>query len=126
MFEFLLELLGEFLIQLVLEVFAEIGFHWLAEPFRRRPNPWVAAAAYALFGAVAGGLSLLAFPVHLLRQPAAQILNLIVTPFAVGLAMWTMGQWRASRGEIVFRLDRFWYGYLFALALAVIRFWFAR
>lgn len=126
MFEFLIELLGEFLIQLVLEIVAEFGIRWLAEPFRRRPRPWLAALGYIVFGIIAGVLSLLVFRAHFIRQPAAQILNLIVTPLTVGLAMWTLGQWRAKRGETVLGIDRFWYGYLFALALALCRFWFAQ
>jgi len=43
MLEFIFELLGEFLLQVVGEALIEIGFHSLAEPFRRPPNPWLAA-----------------------------------------------------------------------------------
>jgi hypothetical protein len=40
--------------------------------------------------------------------------------------MCALGAWRARRGGVVLRIDRFAYGYLFALALALIRFWFAK
>jgi len=39
--------------------------------------------------------------------------------------MSAMGYWRARRGQAVLRIDRFAYGYLFALTFALVRFWFA-
>jgi hypothetical protein len=33
-----------------------------------------------------------------------------------------LGAWRARRGQDLIRLDRFAYGYLFALAMAAMRF----
>src|SRR5262245_47356007 len=116
MLEFLFEVLGEFLLQAVGEALLELGFHSLKEPFRRPPNPWLAALGYTLFGAVFGGLSLLVFPNNLVPHPW-RVVNLIVTPLAVGGLMVLMGAWRAHRGQPVLRIDRFAYGYLFALSL---------
>lgn len=124
MLELVLEVLGEFLLQVVGEAFLELGFHSLAEPFRKPPNPWLAALGYALFGAIFGGLSLLVFPANLVPPPW-RLVNLVVTPLAVGGIMVLMGAWRAKRGQPVLRIDRFSYGYLFALSLAFIRFQFA-
>ncbi len=124
MLQLILEVLGEFLLQLALEFMAELGFHSLAEPFRKPPDPWLAALGYTLFGAIAGGLSLLMFPSHMVGG-WLRVLNLLVTPIAVGLGMCLMGRWRAHRGQVLLRIDRFSYGYLFALSLALIRFWFA-
>ena len=124
MLEFIFEVLGEFLLQVFGEALIEIGFHSLAEPFRRPPNPWLAAIGYALFGAILGGISLLAFPNNLV--PAAwRVANLVATPMAVGGIMAVMGVWRARRGQRVLRIDRFAYGYLFALSIALVRFYFA-
>lgn len=124
MLELVLEILGEFLLQVVGEALLELGFHSLAEPFRKPPNPWLAALGYALFGAVFGGLSLLAFPTNLVPQPW-RLVNLVITPLAVGGIMVLMGAWRAKRGQPLLRIDRFSYGYLFALSLAFMRFQFA-
>jgi hypothetical protein len=124
MLEFIFGLLGEFLLQVVGEALIEIGFHSLAEPFRRTPNPWLAAIGYALFGAILGGISLLAFPNNLVPG-AWRVANLVATPIAVGSFMVVMGTWRARRGESVFRIDQFAYGYLFALCVALVRFYFA-
>ena len=124
MLEFIFEVLGEFLLQVFGEALIEIGFHSLAEPFRRPANPWLAAIGYALFGAILGGISLLAFPNNLV--PAAwRVANMVATPMAVGGIMAVMGVWRARRGQRVLRIDRFAYGYLFALSIALVRFYFA-
>ena len=105
MLEFIFEVLGEFLLQVFGEALIEIGFHSLAEPFRRPANPWLAAIGYALFGAILGGISLLAFPNNLV--PAAwRVANLVATPMAVGGIMAVMGVWRARRGQRVLRIDR--------------------
>jgi hypothetical protein len=125
MLAFLLEIVGEILLQGVIEALAELGLHALAEPFRKPRNPWLAGMGYAVFGAMAGGLSLLVFPSHLVAGEMMRIVNLVLTPIAAGLLMCAMGAWRARRGDAVLRIDRFAYGYLFALALAVVRFSFA-
>lgn len=124
MLELLFELLGEFLLQVFGEALVELGLHSLAEPFRRPPNPWLAAVGYALFGAILGGLSVLAFPNNLVPEQW-RIANLVATPIAVGSVLSIMGVWRARLGQQVLRIDRFAYGYLFALFLALVRFYFA-
>lgn len=77
MLEFLIEILGEFVLQAVGEALLELGFHSLAEPFRKPPNPLLAALGYAIFGALAGGLSLMLLPTHLtpsgLPRPASPV-----------------------------------------------------
>ncbi len=103
----------------------ELGLHSVAEPFRKRPNVWLAVLGYALLGAGLGALSLWAFPGHLTREGWPRLLNLVLTPVLAGLAMAWLGRWRARRGDPVLRIDRFAYGYLFALAVAVVRFNFA-
>ena len=76
--EFLLELLGELLIQIVVECLVELGIHSIGEPLRKPPNPWIAAIGYALFGAIVGGLSLLIVP-HNLMPEAWRIANIVLT-----------------------------------------------
>lgn len=125
MLELLFQLFGEIILQVVIEALAEAGLHALAEPFRRPPNRWLAALGYLLLGAAAGGLSLLAFSAHLVTTPGLRIANLIITPVAVGLLMCVLGAWRARRGAPLLRIDKFAYGYLFALSLALVRFTFA-
>lgn len=124
MLAFIFELIGEFLLQVFAEALVELGLHSIAEPFRREPNPWLAAIGYALFGALLGGLSLLVFPANF-APGAWRLVNLAFTPVAAGLTMCLIGRWRARRGEEVLRIDRFAYGYLFALSLGLVRYAFA-
>lgn len=125
MIEFLFEIVGEFLLQAVVEALAELGLHSLKEPFRRPPNPWLAGLGYAIFGAIAGGITLWLLPDHLVRNEVLRKFNLLITPLAAGGMMCLMGAWRTRRGEPVLRIDRFAYGYVFALSLALVRFVFA-
>lgn len=125
MLEILFELLAELLFQIVGEVLVELGLHSLAQPFRQRPNIWLAVLGYTLLGALLGALSLWAFPSYPTRDGWPRLLNLVLTPVLAGLAMTLLGRWRARRGNAVLRIDRFACGYLFALSMAVVRFNFA-
>ena len=120
----ILEVFGEIFLQFFAEALVEMGFHSFAEPFRRRPNPWLAALGYALFGIIFGALSLLVFPQNLV--PAWRLGNLIIAPFAVGGLMVLIGAWRARREQTLLRIDRFVFAYLFALSFAGVRFCFAQ
>ncbi len=119
--ELVVELVGEFLLALVLE----FGGRALLAPFRAEPSPWISCAGYLLLGGLLGGLSLWLMPHHLVQQPALRVFNLLLTPFAVGATMGWMGQWRARKGMRVLRLDRFAYGYLMALSLGLVRYCWA-
>jgi hypothetical protein len=121
-FEIVFSVIGEFLLQVLLEALAEMGLHSMRETWRKPPDPWLAAIGYALFGAIAGGLSLLFLPDLLVHSHSLQLMNVILTPVAAGLAMMAMGAWRRRRDQEIIRLDKFAYGYLFALALALVRF----
>lgn len=123
-FEVLFQLFGELILQLFFEVFVELGLRTVAEPFQRRPNPWLAALGYALLGSAAGGISLLAFPSSLIASPFGRLVNLGLTPVVAGAVMAALGAWRRSRDQEPIRLDRFFYGYLFALAMAFVRYRF--
>lgn len=123
-FEIIFSFVGEIVLQVVFELLAEMGLHSMRETWQRPPNPWFAAIGYALFGAIAGGLSLLVFPALFVHSRGLQIVNVVLAPVAAGLAMMAMGAWRRRRDQAMVRLDKFAYGYLFALALALVRFGF--
>ncbi len=123
--EILLELLLELIFQVFGELLVELGLHAVAEPFRKQPSVWVAVLGYVLLGGIVGALSLWLMPQHLTRDGWPRLANLVVTPVIAGFAMTLMGLWRSRRGDPVLRIDRFAYGYLFALTVAVVRYNFA-
>jgi hypothetical protein len=121
---FLLQFLGELVVQTVFEGLAELGLHAFR---RRRPearpaHPIVAAVGYLILGAAAGGLSLLILPDSLVNGLYLRIANLVLTPLALAVIMGVIGAWRRRRDQSLVRLDTFGYAYLFALALALVRF----
>jgi hypothetical protein len=118
---------AEILLQVLFEALAEMGLRTLGEPFRpaREVVALVAAVGYAIYGAAIGGISLWFFPAPYLDADWARIANLAVSPLAAGAVMSMMGAWRRGRGEALIRLDRFSYGALFALSMALVRFFFA-
>lgn len=119
-----MEFLFELLLQAVGEILVEGLFRACGAPFNLRSNPWLAGIGYLLWGAILGGLSLLIFPNNLV-PPEFRMANLIITPIVIGVMMGLRGKWRTRRGRSVLRLNRFSYGYLFALSLALVRFCFA-
>jgi hypothetical protein len=123
--EIIFYVFGELLLQLVVEALVELGLHSVKEPFKRPPNPWVAALGYLILGAILGALTLVIMPDHLMPVGMWRVLNLLLSPILLGLIMAAIGTWRLRRKQTVFRIDKFSYGYLFALALAMVRFWFA-
>ena len=122
--EIVFELLFEFLLQILFELAAELGLHSIDESRRRRPNPWLAAIGYSLIGGICGAISLAIFPDLFVTSESGRILNLIFSPILAGLLMMAMGAWRLSRGDDLVRIDKFAYGYLFALNIALVRFYF--
>jgi hypothetical protein len=121
-FEVLFQFLGELLLQIVVQLLVELGFHSLENSIRRRPNPALATIGYILWGLMAGGLSLWAFPYSIIEDPTLRLLNLIATPVTLGCLMTLIGRFRARKGQDLVRLDQFGYAFVFAFAMAFVRF----
>jgi hypothetical protein len=121
----LLQFLGELIFQVGGELLAELGLRSMRESFRHTPNPVIAAFGYLLLGAIAGGLSLLVLPSLLLASHTGRVVNLVLTPLAAGFVMSRLGAWRRTKDQEVVRITHFTYGYLFALGMALVRFFVA-
>ncbi len=127
----LLQMFGEFILQIAIEALVEIGGRGAASIFRDRPspkplNPILAGLTYATLGALLGALSLHFFPTSIAHATWLRILTLLIVPLLAGLAMNALGNWRRRHDQTIIHLDHFGYAYLFALALAVVRFFGAR
>lgn len=121
---FILRILGEFLLQIIFEALGELAIHSVKEAFRRPEpvHPSLAALGYAIFGAIAGGISIWILPNLYIGPQWLKIVNVVVTPIAAGGAMAAIGAWRRRKEKEVIRLETFAYGYCFALAMALVRF----
>jgi hypothetical protein len=121
--EVFLQLFGELLIQLFFEGVSEAGAHSFGQRHEGKPvNPFLASIGYVLFGAILGLVSLGLFPSGFITNPTLRVLNLVMTPLLAGGVMILVGKWRRRRNQELVRLDRFGYAFLFALAMAVVRY----
>jgi hypothetical protein len=121
MIEFIFEIFGEVLLQLIAEVLTNFG----GQAWNRRrdepTNPWLAAFGYTSFGLIAGGVSLLIFPHHFIHAAAARLLNLLLMPVGIGILLALVASWRSDGGSGS-PWHRFTCAYLFALSMAIIRY----
>lgn len=121
------EVLGEFILQIVCELLAEVGLRWLTGLFwgddlgARKARPVAMFLGCAVLGGLVGILSLSLRPQHFIRTGMFRGLNLIVTPLIAGGTMAALGSWRNKRGQRVIGLDKFFNGWVFALAFAIVR-----
>jgi hypothetical protein len=122
LFEIILQFLGELLLQLFVELLLELGFHSMANTFERPRNPTLSAIGYVLWGAIAGGLSLLLFPNSFVHNHALKIANLFITPIVLGVCMMLVGKYRSKKDKPLIRLDSFAYGFLFAFSMSLVRY----
>ncbi len=76
------------------------------------------ALAYMSLGSVAGLVSIVLFPKLAIREEWARWRNLLVTPILAGSLMAWIGQ---QHGRERTGIERFSYGALFALAMALTR-----
>lgn len=120
----IIQVIGEVLLQALFELVAELIGRSVKEPFRRpKPvHPGLAVLGYAIFGAAAGALSLWLLPSLFISAEWLRIANLVLTPLVAGLFMERLGTWRKGRDQETIRLDTFAYGFVFALAMALVRF----
>jgi hypothetical protein len=126
--EIIAELVLGFILESLIPAIIEISFDFLwrclGETFisRESRNGFMAGIGYFLFGLILGGVSLLVFPQSFVRSETFHGISLLITPVVSGLAMGALGRWREGRGETVLRIDSFVYGFVFALAMALVRF----
>ena len=133
-FLLLFEVFGELIIQLIFElIFDSISravvktLFWEKVSKNRENKPInliIAVIRYLVFGAVVGGLSLLLLPNLLIKIYWLSIANIFFTPIIAGCCMLGLGVFRSKIGNEKILLNTFAYGFCFALAMALVRFFF--
>ena len=124
LFELLFEFFGEFILQLVFELFGgAFKAGWYKLTGRDKPTTVMQETGWAVVtGLVAGALTVWLFPRLAIRLHWLQILNLVLAPVAAGLLVERARAWRESRRT--FSLPVFAYAALFGLAFALTRWLF--
>ncbi|HMC15044.1 MAG TPA: hypothetical protein VKI18_05400 [Albitalea sp.] len=132
-FGWVLEIAGEFLLQMLFEGIAELFGHLFKvkifgakSPHRAKPplRPELAAIGYVVLGAASGAASLWLMPTLFIRSEPLRFVNLVVTPLLSGATMGWIGSWRRRHDKTTLRLESFAYGFSFAFSMAVVRFVF--
>ncbi len=123
----LLQVIGELLLQLIFEGLAELGVRGVKAYRKSGPlHPVLAGIGYATLGAALGGVSLWIWPDSIAHAPWVRWLGLVAVPILAGLTMAALGAWRERRDQELIRIDRFGYAFLFAFAMALVRFFGTR
>ena len=118
--EIVLEIAGEALLDLIMR-----GFLFLAGKLFEVGSPVASWVVYLGLGAVAGWVSLVPFPHPFVRPSAVHGISLLIAPIGTGLLMSFAGRVLRSRGKKTMRIESFWFGFAFALGMALVRFLFA-
>lgn len=118
-----LEVIGEFLVQILFELAAE-ALSGLINA-REQTSPALAAAGLAFSGALAGLLSAWLFPHPLIAtRVVLPGLSLLLAPLATGSAMHFLGKRLRRFERYASNLATFRGGALVAFSMALIRWWF--
>ena len=124
----LFELFAEFLLEVALGALAGL-LSRLLRRFSvsvRRGNPVTATVVFTLVGVAFGFLTVWMFPHPLVHPSRFHGISLLISPLLTGLVMaWIGRAWR-RRGRASVRIESFGYGFTFALAMALVRFWLVR
>jgi len=122
------ELLFEVLFQVVLEEMVALVLRSVRNLFEESNtiNPILAGAGYFLLGTLLGIASLRLFPHPLVHPSRFHGISLVISPLVTGLIMSQLGGLLRRKGKQSVRIESFGYGFIFALGLAIIRFFFSR
>jgi hypothetical protein len=124
----LLEILLELVFPLFVEFIAELALHKLGQiPWMQKTGRVVLTAImYFGIGLVAGFISLLIFPKAFARSSAVPGISLVITPILGGVLMSCIAWFRVPTWDWRIRLETFAYGFLFAFAMTLLRFYFTQ
>jgi hypothetical protein len=126
---FLLEIIFEFflelLLQLIGEALVEAGFHkFSSPPITRTLDTIFALVKYLVLGIIAGWFSTMIFPHSFIRSSKLHGMSLVITPLLAALTIYGIGWIRQRQGKERIGWDTFACAFVFAFAMALVRFLF--
>jgi hypothetical protein len=123
----LLQLLGEFILQLVIDALGEIIWS-IAKRLLGRPDRSYSLSVIVLFlsGCLVAALSLVIWPECFFRPGAIPGLSLIASPLLAGLVMRLYGNYRRENNRLTTKIATFGGGAALAFGFALVRFIWAR
>jgi hypothetical protein len=120
----LFDILGEVIIQVGLEFLASLlvraGRKAISTPLRQ--DRLFTGFLFAAFGAVMGIASAVIFPHPLIHPSRFHGISLLISPVITGLVMLGTGRLVQKLGRKPTPIETFWIGFIFALAMAAVRF----
>jgi hypothetical protein len=125
-FEFLAQLIIEFVLQLIGEALSELGLRAIRNPLTGSTD-WSRILRLVLalaLGVLLGLGSLWVFP-HPLYRTRFYGIGMIVSPVLSGSFMAGVGKYLRYQNKELTMLDNFFYGFIFALAMSVTRYIYA-
>jgi len=124
----ILELLADLILQFAFESICDLAVRTFQNYFSevKEVSPILAVFGYLLLGLASGFLSVFLLPHPLVHPSKIHGISLLVSPLVTGMVMSQVGGMLRRQGMRPIRIERFAYGFTFALGLAVVRFAFVR
>lgn len=117
--QFLIEVVGQALVSIPFDCACRIRE-------RREHHPGSHAFVFLIVGGLVGWMSVALVPA-LVQTTGARIASLVVTPFVSGTLGYFIAKWQSeTRNPLLVPQYHFWYTFLFALGLVVVRFAYAK
>lgn len=124
--ELIIELIGELLLQVVVQSLFGLGLRSMAATVKRPWHPVLASIGFNLWGAIAGGISLIVLPRFMIDNENYRIALVFTVPVALGFIMVQIGKYWKRKGRREVAIDHFWNSFAFAFAMSLVRYIFAK
>ena len=122
------EVLFEAFIEIVCEGLTSLLTRRISKLFKSISdvNPIATTFALGMLGALVGFLSVVVYPHPLVHPSRLHGVSVIASPLITGFVMAQLGRLLRNHGRKVVPIESFGYGFMFALAMALVRFFMLR
>ena len=119
----LFELFAEVILEVIFEAVVSLFVRIIRSVFEGvdSESPVLAAFGYLVLGLFSGLASVFFLPHHLVHQSRFHGISLLISPLITGLIMSQVGALLRRKDKTTVRIESFFYGFTFALGIAIIR-----